>query len=127
MQQRAERRRVRRLLAHLDLAIADGDGVDAEGRAGMGEAGARDQLVGRGEIADGRMVGEQRLAAGADRHAGPGPHRHHDVGLQLIGEVQHPQPTGAADRLATAGLDPQRVEASAFFVALRQECEHAAQ
>ena len=48
---------MRRLLAHLDLAIADRDAVDAERRPRMGEAGARDQLIDGGEIAHRRMVG----------------------------------------------------------------------
>ncbi len=47
MQQRAERRDVRRLLAHRQFLVADRDGVDAVGRAHMGQSRARDQLVGR--------------------------------------------------------------------------------
>ena len=87
VQERAERRYVRGLLAHLDFAIADGDAVDGKRRACMGQAGARDQLINRGEIAHRRMVGEQRRAAGIGRVAGPAPDRLHDVSLQLIGEV----------------------------------------
>ena len=51
MQQRAERRDMRGLLAHRDLAVADRDLVDAERRPLVGEAGARDQFIGRGQIA----------------------------------------------------------------------------
>ena len=58
MQQRAERRRRRGLLAHFHLAVADGDCVDAERRPRVGEAGARDQFIDRGEIAHRRMVGQ---------------------------------------------------------------------
>ena len=64
--------------------------VDAEWRAGMGQAGAGDQLIDRGEVAHRRMVGEQRRAAGIGHHARPGPDRHHDVGVHLICDVQHP-------------------------------------
>ena len=73
MQQRAERRRVRRLLPHLDLAVADGDGADAERRPGVGEADARDQFISRGQVADRRIVGEERLVTGGERHASPTP------------------------------------------------------
>ena len=59
MQQRAERRDVRALLAHLDLAVADHDPVDPERRPRVREAGARDQLVGRGEVADRAMLHAQ--------------------------------------------------------------------
>ena len=52
-----------RLLVHLDFAIADHDAVDGERRPRMGEPGARDQLIDRGEIAQGRMVGQQWRAA----------------------------------------------------------------
>ena len=71
----------RGLFAHLDLAIADLDRIDAERRTGMGEAGPRDQFIDRGEIAHGRMVRRPTarrpnlaamLAQAADRH--------HDVG-----------------------------------------------
>ena len=51
MQERAERRGRGGLLMHLDFTIADGDGVDAEGRTRVRKAGPRDQLVDRGEIA----------------------------------------------------------------------------
>ena len=51
MQQRAERRYLGEFLAHLHVAVADLDLVDAERRPLMGEAGARDQLVGGGQIA----------------------------------------------------------------------------
>ena len=40
-----------RLLAHGHLAVAHADAVDAVGRALVREAGARNQLVGGGEIA----------------------------------------------------------------------------
>ena len=63
VQERAERRHMRRFLAHFDLAIADGDAVDGEWRTCVGQAGARDQLIDRGEIAHCRVVGEQRRAA----------------------------------------------------------------
>ena len=59
MQERAERRLVRRLLMHLDLAIADRDAVDGEWRPRMGEPRARDQLIDGGQIAQCRIVGEQ--------------------------------------------------------------------
>ena len=50
VQQRAERRDMRGLLAHLHLAVADADLADAEGRPCVGQAGARDQLAGRREV-----------------------------------------------------------------------------
>ena len=56
---RTERRAGGGLLAHLDFAVADSDGANAERRARMGEAGARNQLIGGGEIAktpDGRRA-----------------------------------------------------------------------
>ena len=92
----------------------------------MGETRSRDQLIDRGEVTHGRVVGEKRSPARSG-HAGPGPDRCHDVGLQLVGEVQHPLSTGAACRLPTAHFDPSMAKPSAFFVALRQECEHPAQ
>ena len=55
MQQRAERRDVRHLFGDLDLAVADHDAVDAVIRPGMGQARARDQLIGRGQVAGWRM------------------------------------------------------------------------
>ena len=54
MQQRAERRHIGGLLGHRHLAVADHDAVDAVRRTGMGQAGARDQLIGSGEIAERR-------------------------------------------------------------------------
>jgi hypothetical protein len=41
-QQRAERRRIGDFLDDLDLPVADHDAVDAIGRAGVGQRGARD-------------------------------------------------------------------------------------
>jgi len=89
MEERTERRRCGRLLADFHRAVADSDRADAEGRAGVGEAGARDQLIRGGQIACGRILGEQQRATGGDRHGRPSAHRHHDVGLRLIGEIQH--------------------------------------
>ena len=56
MQQRAERRDVGGLLGHRDLAVADRDAVDAVRRARVGQAGARDQLIGRGQVAQDMIV-----------------------------------------------------------------------
>ncbi len=58
VQERAERRDIGELLAHLHVAVADLDLIDAEGRPLVGEAGARDQLVGGGEIAQMRGAGD---------------------------------------------------------------------
>ena len=127
VKQRAERRLVRSLLAHFDLAVADVDRADAKGRAGMGQSHPRHQLVGRGQIADGGIFGDERLTAGGKRHGRPRFHRRYNVGVGLISEIQHPLPTGAVGCLATAHLrPPKRGETSAFFVALRQNCEHPA-
>ena len=99
MQQRAERRDMRGLLAHLDLAVAGGDVRDAERRAVVGEAGARDQLVGRREIAHRAVAGhaDAGMAERTGRHARKRPDRAHHVGMGLIGRVQHSQvPCGVA-------------------------------
>ena len=91
VQQRAERRHLRRLLAHLDLAVADGDAVDAERRARVGQAGARDQLVGRGEVAH-QPDCRQAAAGRSNWPAMPAQARTGTMMSEwsLIGEVQHP-------------------------------------
>jgi hypothetical protein len=55
----------------------------------MREAGARYHFVGRAQVAHRRIIGEQWLAAGGERHGCPSAYRSHDVGLRLIGEIQH--------------------------------------
>ena len=127
VKQRAERRLVRGFLAHFDLAVADVNRADAKGRPGVGQSHPRHQLVSRGQIADGGIFGDERLTAGGERHGRPRFHRRYNVGVGLIGEIQHPLPTGAVGCLATAHLrPPKRGETSAFLVALRQNCEHPA-
>ena len=78
MQQRAERRDMRRLFAHLDLAVADRHVVDAESRPGVGQPGAGDQFIGRGEVADGAVAGKSdaEMAERAGCHARQHPDRH---------------------------------------------------
>ena len=124
MQQRAERRGQRRLLAHLDIAIADGDRVDAEGRARMRQARARDQLIDGGEIAQRRVIA--RAAAGrrtSCRHAGPGADRHHDVGLQLISEIQHPEVRSRYPRARRLPTGPARSPNSGRLVHFLLHCD----
>ena len=126
MQERAEGRARGRLFPHFDFAVTDIDVGDAERRPGVREARARNQFVSGAQIAM-DIVAEQRLRAGRKRHGRPGPNRGYHVGLSLVGEVQHPLPTGAAVRLATETPAPLKGKASAFLVALRQDCEHPAQ
>ena len=73
VQQRAERRDMRGLLVHRDLAVADRDAVDAVRRARVGEPGARDQLIGGGQVAQTGVVGDarQRLTERAQRRRRP--------------------------------------------------------
>jgi hypothetical protein len=89
MQQRAEGRDLRGLLADLDLAIADHRVADAERRPGVGEARAGDQLVGSGQITDGPMAGHTKpgVAERPSRHTGQHTDRAHDVRMGLIGRV----------------------------------------
>ena len=72
MQQRAERRHVGRFLGHRHLAVAHHDAVDAVRRPLMGEPGARDQLIGGGEIAERRRPRRavEPLAHAPRRHSG---------------------------------------------------------
>ena len=78
-QQRPERGRAHRLLAHRDLAALDGHGVDAERGAPVREPPAGDDLRGRERAAHhpavgpaGREVGQQaRRAAPTSRAAAP--------------------------------------------------------
>ena len=112
MQQRGERRPVGRLFADRHLAVAHHDAVDAVRRPRMGQRGARDQLVSRGEIAERRRP-QRTVEPGADRtrsHVGQGPHRHHDVGMRLIRLIEHSILGGPGE--------PQR-KASSFHVAVR--------
>ena len=121
MQQRAERRDMRRLLGHRDLAVADHDAVDAEGRALVGQAGARDQLVGRGQVAErrhGRHAGRRvadRLTPQAPPRRGPGTIM---SALGLIRLVEH-SPTPEAPLPGQAAPLHTCKKASAFYVALR--------
>ena len=65
--------------------------VDAVGRARVRQAGAGDQLVGGGDVAQ-RADRRRRSAHGASASQsgdGPGPHRHHEVGMRLVGEIKH--------------------------------------
>ncbi len=55
-QQRGERRGVGGLFEHRDLAVSHRHGIDAEGRPGVREARARDQLIGGAEVAQGGVV-----------------------------------------------------------------------
>ena len=84
---------MRGLLAHLDLAVAGGDVGDAERRAVVGEARARDQLVGRGEIAHGAVAGhaDAGMAERTGRQARKRSDSAHHIGMGLIGRVQHSQ------------------------------------
>ena len=94
MQERAERRDQRRLLAHGDLAVADHHAVDAVRRPLMRQPRPRDQLV---SCAQAGQMRDMRLAGGAvehppdppRRHAREHADRHHDVAVGLIGLVQH--------------------------------------
>ena len=56
----------------------------------MGEAGARDQLVGGRQVAQERRL-EKPLSGGQclDASAGQAAHRHHDVGMGLIRLIEH--------------------------------------
>jgi hypothetical protein len=90
-QERAERRGQRGVLVHRDLAVADRDAVDPERRAGMRQPRSRNELVGGSEVAQDGVVGNaaQRLAERPQRRAGPVADRNHDIGVGLIGLVEH--------------------------------------
>ncbi len=90
-QQRAERGDMRGLLGDRDLAVARHYGGDAKGRPLMRQPGPGDQLIGGGEIAERRMVGQQRHrpTGGRQRRVGKGTDRRHDVGMRLIRLIQH--------------------------------------
>ena len=107
VQERAEGRRQRGLLIHRHFAIADRDAVDAEGRARMREPGARDEFVSGRQVAQDRVVGDarQRLPERAQSRSRPGADRHHDVGMGLVGLVEH-SPTLACRR-GLAGVFPR--------------------
>ncbi len=100
MQQRAERRHVGRFLPYRHLAIAHRDAGNAVGRAHMGQARTRDQLIGRGEVAEYRRPSRavEPLAHRLDRNAGQCTHRPHNVGMGLIGLIKHSNPGGPGDR-----------------------------
>ena len=110
------------LLVHRDLAIADHHLVDAEGRPHMGEPGARDQLVGGGQVAQHRIVagaGERladRLHGGDRQHAD----RTHDVRVRLIGLIEHSRsrrlPRAAATPLARRPTQPGPQDLVDFLV-----------
>ena len=74
--------------------------VDAEGGTGMGQPGAGDQLVGRGQVAQDGVVGDpgQWQADGLQGRARPAADRHHDVGMGLIGLIEHSPKSPAAAR-----------------------------
>jgi hypothetical protein len=114
MQQGRERCHVGGFFGDRHLAVADHDAVDAVRRAGVGEPRARDQLIGGGEIAERRRPRRavEPFAHGFRRHAGKGAHRHHDVGMRLIGLIEHRIPGGPGK--------PQG-KASAFYVAVRDK------
>jgi hypothetical protein len=127
VQKRTERRARRCLFRHLHIAIADGDVSNAKRRPRVGEAGARDQFVGCGQIAPNVAIAEQRPIAGGFSHGRPRPQGRHHIGLGLISEVQHPLPKRVPHSVSRR-TDPhtRHWKASAFFVALRQNCEHPA-
>jgi hypothetical protein len=89
MQERAERRHVHRLLAHRNLAISHHDGIDAERWSAMGELGARNQLASCDDIADDpEIFGEWRTYSARTQRR-QSSHRDHEVGVRLIGLVEH--------------------------------------
>src|SRR5215813_5053909 len=89
MQERSERRSVDRLLAHRNLTIADYHGVDAERRSVMSELGAGNQLTGSGKIAhNAEIFGERRTYWPCSQRR-QGSYRDHEVGVSLIGLVEH--------------------------------------
>ena len=97
MQERTERRDMGRNLAHLDLAVADHDAVDAERGPRVREAGAGDQFVGRGEIANHAVprAADRRPADRLRSETGQRSHRAHHVVMGLIGLIEH-SPTTAS-------------------------------
>jgi hypothetical protein len=111
MQQGSERRDARGLFMHRDLLVAHHDAVDAERRPVVAQPGARDQLIGGGEIA-----GERHRADGLrrrqrlDREVGQRPHRNHEIGMCLIGYIKHSLllPLGRDGPAAIASVCPQR-------------------
>ena len=79
--------------AHRNLAIADQNGVDAERPALVGQADARDDLIGRGQVAQQSMVGQlDQWPPGPRRHRRQHPQRLHEVAMGLIRLVQHSPP-----------------------------------
>ena len=122
MQERAERRHMRRLFPHLDVAVAHGDMVDAERRPAVSEPCAGDQFVGRREVADGAVAGHSNaeMAERAGCHPRQHPHRTHDIRLGLIGRVQHSQSPAVSQPPGTAETAPSQCKkTSAFPAALR--------
>ena len=96
--------------------------VDAERRPRVGEAGARDQLVGGGQIAHAPWPGMPMPVLPNERAAMPAkrPDRRHHVGMGLIGRVQHSQvPCGVAAARHGGTAPSQCKKTSAFLAALR--------
>ena len=118
MQECSERGRQRGVLVHRDLAIADRDAVDPEGRARVRKPGPGNKFVGGGQVAQDCVVGDARqgLTERAQRGGSPRADRHHDVGMDLIGLVEH-SPTLARRRGQQASSASQK--ASAFYAAVR--------
>ena len=113
VQQGAERRDMRRLLGDRDLPVADRHPVDPERRALVGEPRARDQLIGRREIAQRRRAdrtGKEPAAKPPGGAGGKRADRSHDVAMCLICLIKHPLPAARSARSI-----PSRTEASAFL------------
>ena len=97
MQQRPEWRAQRGALANRRLAVADDHTIDPESGAGVGQASARNKLVRRGQVAQDGVVGDarQRQAKGPQGSARPLANRNHDVGMGLVGLIEHCPPAVA--------------------------------
>ncbi len=112
VQKRSERRGQRGVLVDRDLAVADGHTIDPEGGTGVGQPGAREELVGRGQVPQHGVVGNahQRLAERPQGGARPAANRNHDVGMGLISLVEHSPPGGARALLPGRPRAPARAK-----------------
>src|SRR5262249_39133391 len=98
VQKRPVRRGQRGVLVDRQLAVADGHAIDPEGGTGVGQPRTRNKLIGRGQVAQDGVVGDARqwLAERPQGGARPVANRNHDVGMGLVGLIEHCPPGGGA-------------------------------